>query len=172
MMYREQRYLCKCGMDFWLFLPAKRIPRTAHCPTCGKRASKAFCGCPAVVGTDTQYFRQRGTLEKQFNSDHDLKIRVEQARKHGYNPNPNDVYEPCLAQFPGDPNAFISPSQGKRQIRQAAAKICAPKPAKDGLAENLIQKYSRDMVKEHPSMKRLKPSELREAVLDKHALKV
>ena len=129
---------------------------------------------PAVHGTDAAYFRGKGTLDKQFGSDHDLAIRVKQARKHGYNPSPNDSYEPGLAKFVGDPEAFISPSQGKNQIKRAAARLrdVPDVTPRAGLADDLAHRYTKQAIAENPSLKRMKPRELREHITDKHSGKL
>jgi putative FmdB family regulatory protein len=118
--FRYRDYQCKaCGHRWEVFEPAES-DETRKCPKCKAEAMRLF-GVPAVIGTDTAYYRGRGTLEKQFGSDHDLKIRVRQAMRHGYRPSPNDVYEPGLAKYIGDPDAFVS--GGKNQIKKSAAKL-------------------------------------------------
>lgn len=69
--------------------------------------------------TDREFFADRGKLGDQFVSEKVCDFYVNEARKNGYNPNPNDVYESSVARFPGDPRAFISPSGGRGQAADA-----------------------------------------------------
>lgn len=68
------------------------------------------CRTPAVLqGTDTQWLAGRGGLRKQFDDD-DRYIRMvaERQKAMGHQVRENDVYLPTLAQYPGDPRAFVS----------------------------------------------------------------
>lgn len=69
--------------------------------------------------TDRELFAGVGTLAQQF-AGNDLQLNhiTAEAQKHGYKPNVNDVYQPGLARFAGDPLAFISPSGGRGQIQK------------------------------------------------------
>lgn len=69
--------------------------------------------------TDREYFADRGKLGDQFVSEKVCDFYVGEARKHGYNPNPNDVYDSAVARFAGDPRAFISPGGGRGQAADA-----------------------------------------------------
>ena len=60
------------------------------------------------IRTDSTFLANHGTLDKQFEGDdRQLNKVVEEARKRGYNPNPNDTYIPTLARYTGDPLAFV-----------------------------------------------------------------
>jgi len=73
--------------------------------------------------TDREFFAGMGTLDQQFKHDpQHLKVITDAAKKQGYTPSPNDVYMPGVAKFPGDKDAFISPSGGRGQLRKAVEK--------------------------------------------------
>lgn len=140
---------------------------------------------PGVVGTDSQYFAIHGTLDKQFNSDHDLEIRVREARKRGYNPSPNDVYEPSLARFIGDPEAFVPASGGrghvKRVVRKRNSTCEGPVTVNDRfqtdpgpstpLAPDLLKRYVRQKARESAAFRRLSKSDQKASVIEQHAYK-
>jgi len=71
--------------------------------------------------TDSVFFSSVGTLDKQFGNDTEsLNRTVSIAKKHGYTPNPNDYYNASLANFVGDPKAFIPATGGRGHIQ----KVC------------------------------------------------
>lgn len=133
--------------------------------------------------TDTTIWGGAGTLDSQFkNNQPHLKLITEAAKKAGYTPNPNYVYQPALAEFLGDPKAFVPPSEGNSHVRkvceergwgcEGAVKIKTPqgpppKPVK--LAESLIREGVTKMVTDNPDLARKPIRQLREAVIDKHA---
>jgi hypothetical protein len=58
--------------------------------------------------TESTFLSNFGKLLDQFDGDeHYTDAVVAAARKQGYNPSPNDVYQPALASQMGDPQAFI-----------------------------------------------------------------
>ena len=67
------------------------------------------------------FHRGRGSLVDQLGGDTQwAKYITQQAAKKGYKVGPNDVYLGTLADSPGDPKAFISPDQGKSEVRRRA----------------------------------------------------
>ena len=67
--------------------------------------------------TDAVYLEGQGTLEKQFRGDPGgLKMVLDGAKKKGFVPSMNSVYEPGLASCTGDPVAFV---QGRGDIKRA-----------------------------------------------------
>jgi len=74
---------------------------------------------PPRARTDRELFEGQGMLDKQFGgSPGQLEAVVAQAQQHGYRPNPNDVYIPMLANYPGDPLAFVPATGGRNHIRR------------------------------------------------------
>lgn len=74
---------------------------------------------PPNSNTDKEFFSDRGTLADQFADDPEsLNDVVSAARKKGYNPHYQDVYMEPLADEPGDPSAFITPSGGRSQVKR------------------------------------------------------
>ena len=137
------------------------------------------------IRTDAQFLANHGTLDKQFEGDsRQLKAVTDTAKKHGYNPNPNDTYIPTLARFPGDPLAFVpagSPKSHIRKVCEATDRACegdvsvereSKKPPKTiRLGEDLVQEEAAMRIAENPD-EALKPKEqLRNEILDDHGAK-
>lgn len=69
--------------------------------------------------TDRELFEGVGTLDKQFSGNTaQIESVVAAARARGYEPNPNDVYMPSLAEDVGDPLAFVPATGGRNHIRR------------------------------------------------------
>ena len=140
------------------------------CPACETVMRRAFDGVPAVHGTDSSYYRARGPLINQFKNRHDLNVRLAQAKKRGFTPGINDVYEPGLAKFPGDPAAWISGGQG--QIKKRVAEMADDRgPAPTRLAESIVRKKAKEMIAENPGLAKLPRGELRNQIIEKHGAK-
>lgn len=137
------------------------------------------------IRTDAQFLANHGTLDKQFEGDaRQLKAVTETAKKHGYNPSPNDTYIPTLARFPGDPLAFVPPGSPKSHIKkvcEATDRACEgdvtvsrstkPPPKTVRLGEDLVQEEAAQRIAMNPE-EALKPQEqLRNEILDKHGAK-
>jgi len=59
--------------------------------------------------TDTTWLAGRGGLRQQFdNDDRYVGMVAERQSEMGHQVHENDVYLPTLAQYPGDPRAFVS----------------------------------------------------------------
>ena len=137
------------------------------------------------IRTDSQFLANHGTLDKQFEGDaRQLEAVTDTAKKHGYNPSPNDTYIPTLARFPGDPMAFVpagSPKNHIKKVCEATDRACEGdvtvgrerrEPAKTiRLGEDLVQEEAAMRIMENPE-EALKPKEqLRNEILDKHGAK-
>ena len=138
-----------------------------------------------AIRTDAQFLANHGTLDKQFEGDaRQLDAITDTAKKHGYNPSPNDTYIPTLARFPGDPLAFVpsgSPKGHIKKVCEATDRACEgdvkverarKEPAKTvRLGEDLVQEEAAQRIMENPE-EALKPKEqLRNEILDKHGAK-
>jgi hypothetical protein len=145
----------------------------------------AFRQAPRA-NTDREFFEGRGTLETQFSGTPDaLNYVIRNAMKHGYKPNPNDVYTSALARFPGDPQAFVPATGGRGHIQAVCERrgwACegsvnvksrepteAPKSIR--LGEDIVQKKIRKMVRENPDNARRPIGELRDEIINKHGSK-
>lgn len=135
--------------------------------------------------TDREFLADAGTLGKQFGRDQfGLEKRVQIARSLGYNPSPNDVYVDALADFPGDPRAFVKPSAPKGDIkRQAQARNISlngavkhkasqrpPKP-RVKLAPDIVRDIYREKVRQDPGVAFKDKREVVAEIVDKHAYK-
>lgn len=132
--------------------------------------------------TDTEFLANRGSLIRQLGGDENWAKHVaREAKKYGYNVGSSDVYISQLAEFPGDPRAFLSAGDGRAKIE----KVCRErgldcrgsvnvtsekreiKPIR--LAEDLVQEQMhryRSMGDETPD------AELREKVIETHGQKL
>lgn len=135
--------------------------------------------------TDREFFEGQGTLAKQFEGDERaLDKLVENARARGYTPNYNDVYIGGLAKYPGDPEAFISPSGGRGQIQRLCEKRgweCSgavnvkhrqpetdPREKREKLGKDLTLRKMQQEIKKNPDKSRMNMRDLRDDVTDKH----
>jgi len=88
---------------------------------CTPRLAEALACRRVNMGmTDKAYFAKFNRLGDELGPEH-LEQVVTEAKRHGYTPSESDVYLPNLAEFPGDPSAFISPCEGRRKIEKVAA---------------------------------------------------
>lgn len=73
------------------------------------------------TNTDRELFADYGTLADQFEGEEQVLEKViSESRKRGYNPNPNDLYMPRLAECVGDPLAFVPATGGRSHIKKVA----------------------------------------------------
>lgn len=145
-------------------------------------AMLALRQAPRIM-TDNVFFEGMKRLGDTYDDGY-LKSITTAAIKHGYRPNPNDVYQPGLARFRGDPEAFVSPTGGRGYIKklcekrgwavEGAVNVAHREPESDphtagpGLSDKLIRENAQRMIAKDPSLKRLDRRELRTAVLEKH----
>jgi len=135
--------------------------------------------------TDREFFHGVGDLGKQFEgSDQDLALRLKVAKQHGYKPSRNDFYNPALARFPGDPEAFI-PSTGGRghvqkvlesrgQSAEGAVNVKgreAPPPQPKRLGDDIALAAAKKMAAENPELRRKSKRELISMAVEKHGAK-
>jgi hypothetical protein len=136
--------------------------------------------------TDKQYFAKFKRLGDELGGEH-LSSVVNGAKQHGYTPSESDVYFPNLAQFPGDPEAFVSPAEGRAKIEKVANKrgMVRDKGAGrsvmkfeyrqpernplDGpptIAEDIVRREIRDIVRQDPEAAKEPVAKLREKVIN------
>jgi hypothetical protein len=143
-----------------------------------------------TADTDREFFRGVGKLEDQFGGEghtNDMDKVIATAVRHGYRPNPNDVYTPSLARFRGDPLAFVPPTGAKSHIKKVceqhgwecdgSVKVKAREPESDPwddrkpLANDIVQQHIQSRVSANPELARADQNELKQEVIDRHALK-
>jgi hypothetical protein len=143
--------------------------------------------CGPRLNTDDTFFAGFGRLYEQFGSQKHLDRYIQTAKKHGFTPSPDSVYMPSLARFQGDPEAFVTRSQGRHYIRKllesrgykcdsSLSNIEAREPEDDPLSlkaikplgEDIIRRRVTQMTTQDPSLKSKSRSELREMVIAKH----
>jgi len=145
----------------------------------------AFHRPPNAV-TDREFLRGIGTLADQFDGDTvGLKAVVENARAHGYNPSYTDFYNKGLANFPGDPLAFIPADSARGHVKRVcesrgdschgmvnvkARDVGPPPDDKPGIAPDIVQRHVNAQIKRDPSLSG-KKAELCEAFIERHAPK-
>jgi hypothetical protein len=104
----------------------------------------------------------------------------------GFVPPKNAIYFPNLARKKGDPEAYVTRAMGRSYIKkllekrgwesEGAVRVKGRQPENDPLdpkncvplADDIVKQYADKMIKQDPSLKRLKKSELREKVIAKH----
>ena len=135
------------------------------------------------LDTDDIFFSGQGTLDQQFGSEKHINRHVATAKKHGYKPSPNDVYYPGLARFQGDPEAFVSRSQGRSYIKklcekrgwacEGGVKVEHRQPLSDPLdksiplGEDIIRDRAAVMMAENPELKTMDRQKLRQKIIEK-----
>jgi hypothetical protein len=151
---------------------------------------------PPGVKTDSTYLANSQSVASVVNNGTYqervlMRRTIEAAAKHGHRPNKNDVYEPQLARFPGDPLAFVpsdSPRHHIQKVCEEQSKECSGavnvkhrQPERDpletprGLGEDMVQEKMVEAVKENPALTKLKKKhrakafrELREKIVHTH----
>ena len=71
--------------------------------------------------TDDVFFSGIGTLSDQFaggDGPAQLEAMIANCQAHGHTPNYNDYYVGSIAEFPGDPKAFVPRSGGRAHVKQ------------------------------------------------------
>jgi hypothetical protein len=161
---------------------------------CSPRMAEMFAmrQPPASARGDRELFRDGNTVAKQHALNPTLTDAIiKRAVKHGYRPNANDIYDPGLARFDGDPRAFIPPCGGKSHMREVLEKdgyevVNAPddsgnilnvkyrprEPKKPvALAPDLAREMVRKETAANPELARKSKRELTEMVTDKYGSK-
>ena len=156
-----------------------------ECPKCETESYERQFPRGIKAKTDREYFRGRGSLADQFGgNEKTLLKRISAARKHGYNPSPNDVYEPSMARFPGDPQAFIGATGGRGQIkkycernnitteggdssvRHIGSERPAPAPVK--LAGEVVEEIRQERILANPDLAHTDQMKMREEIIHTH----
>jgi len=138
---------------------------------------------PPGAMADGEFFRDQGTLADQFKGDEaKLEHITAVAKSQGYTPTPNDVYMPGLADYPGDPLAFVPPTGGRHHIKkvceeknlecsgQVNVKRVEKEPSRNvPLAEDLVQEAVADMHVTDPDLcRKATYQDLREEAIYRH----
>jgi hypothetical protein len=137
--------------------------------------------------TDDVFLAGRGTLNQQIKDKVSLTNVVRAARKNGYNPRITDYYDPGVARFPGDPEAFFNHGQGRGKLKQvfeqrgvmsdgatnavstqAREPLVDPKKPIHKLHPRLVQRHLRQMVSANPDLARKDQKELKHDIINKH----
>jgi len=136
--------------------------------------------------TDAIFFSGHRTLYDQFGSQKHLDRFVNTSKAHGFTPNAHAKYFPELARFQGDPEAYVTRSQGRSYIRklceqrgwecQGDVKVAKREPESDPLArenckllgEDIIRDRAMEMAKTDPSVLKMNRKDLRQKIIDKH----
>ena len=130
------------------------------------------------LNSDTTFMANRGTLADQLGDD--VGLVTSEAKKRGYTPNYTDTYLPSLADFPGDPKAFVRQDGARGHVR----KVCEdqgwecdgsvtvkPRETEEvdtGLADELVIDSFLEASKKDPKMKFASKEEIRTDINRKH----
>lgn len=140
---------------------------------------------PPRCMTDSVFFSDQGTLQKQFGKrERELNYITKKAIESGYKPNCNDVYNPALAKFPGDPKAFIPATGGRGHVQavcnergwscDGAVKVSGRAPETDPhtpkhkLHPSIVQRRYKQMVKQDPGVVHRDKGEVCAEIIAKH----
>lgn len=148
-----------------------------------KLAAMFACRKAPASRTDRDLFAGRHTLAQQFaGNEKQLTAVVNAARRQGYNPGGNDLYDPCLAQTTGDPRAFIPATGGRgyvRRICEAQGLTChgnvevagrqpeAPIEA-GALGANIVEELIEQKLQSNPDLARVDRRELAAEIQHQH----
>ncbi len=175
-----------CKHEFEELLTISRFEEhSMACPLCEGYADHVM-GVPTPVGTATRWLSQHGTLLDQFGDTptgrQNLAARVAVAKRHGYHPSANDVYDPTVATAPGHPSGFLSHTDPAGHVRRVQAeqgvgaegglaKAPTPSPIASPplvpLAADIADNLTDRAIKADPGLAH-KRAQVREAVIDKH----
>ena len=140
---------------------------------------------PGCGITDKVFFQGVPRLAEQM-GDRQLKTLVANARRHGFEPPADAIYQSGLARFPGDPEAFVTRSMGRHYIKRlcesrgwacdGAVSVSAREPEQDLLddsqclpmAPDLVRQNASRMARKNPELTRLTKKELRNKVLEQY----
>ena len=133
---------------------------------------------PGVQG-DLGFFEGRHTLAQQFAGDErGLNTLLRSAKRHGFTPRYTDVYEPGLCRpevGQGDPQAFISPTDGRSHAMKIREKMLSDEPQNRKkpvrLANSLTEKFVKKATAKDPSFARLNKHDQRAEVVRRHGSK-
>lgn len=137
------------------------------------------------VMTDDVYLAGVGSLEQQIPEKDHLELVTKTAMAHGYKPKASDYYRPDLAEFPGDPKAFLNHGQGLGHLKKTLAErgmhmdrdgdVHCQEPHRDPyekpklkLHPKLVRKIKKDRVKDNPDLARADQRELVEDIVATH----
>ena len=124
------------------------------------------------LDTDKEFFKRAGGLKEL--PDAYRQSVIAGARQSGYEPSPGDTYMPGLADYTGDPKAFVSRATGARGRMKEHIARCKSEPiedplAKATLADDIVADRMQDMIAEDPGLlERRSVNDVREEVIDKH----
>jgi hypothetical protein len=136
------------------------------------------------VMTDSVYFAGVGTLDKQIGSAPcgQLDGLIAAAQAHGFTPGVNDFYDDGLADFFGDPKAFVPPTGGRNHVRrvceergvanfgpvqvQGRERENPPEPTR--LAPDLAEEAVDVMIRANPELARVDRRELLAEAVHRH----
>lgn len=137
--------------------------------------------------TDDVFLAGRGTLDSQIKDKRALGKIVENAKKAGYTPSANDYYDPGVARFAGDPEAFFSHGSGRGKLKRVLERrgvesdgsvnavvtkrrepLSDPKKPLHKLHPRMVQRHLRRMIRENPDLARKNKAELKHEIIQKH----
>lgn len=137
--------------------------------------------------TDDVFLADRGTLNKQIKDKKSLGKVIHAARKAGYNPKPTDYYDPGVARFPGDPEAFFNHGSGRGKLKEVFERrgvesdgsvnavttkrrepLVDPRKPVHKLHPRLVQRHLRKMISDNPDLARKDRKELKHEIIQKH----
>lgn len=138
---------------------------------------------PPGCMTDDVFFSGIGRLGDEMGEKQAERI-TSITKGLGFSPSPNSIYMPGLADFQGDPKAYINKSDGRHAVKKRLEEKgmqwdgrgevkCSPaEPPKDiPLAPDLVEEHVSRKIRNNPDLAHQDRGELRQEVIDKHGYK-
>lgn len=123
--------------------------------------------------TDTAWHANRGSLLSQFDGDENwARYAEKKARAAGKSISSDAIYLPTLANEPADPNAYISPTEGRAEVkRRIREKLERENAKRNAPAPRLSKKLTKELMghyKANGEASGMTNSELKKMVIDRH----
>lgn len=140
---------------------------------------------PPSVQTDDTFLAGVGSLESQIGDKRQLETITKNAMRAGYRPKPTDFYNPMLADYEGDPKAFLNHGQGKSHIKKVLESkgqwmdrdgdVHSHGPEKDPLhnpihklSPAIVNRIKKNRIKENPDLAHADQRELEADIVATH----
>jgi|2_EtaG_2_1085320.scaffolds.fasta_scaffold00414_9 hypothetical protein len=160
-------------------MPADQLAREKQ-NMAGMAEARRAPGCV----TDSTFFAGVGTLSEQFRGEErQLSQMVANAKANGYTPANGDFYQEGLADYPGDPKAFVKsrgevrerclergvPCHGSVNVSEHEVAARPERVKKTKLADDIVNRKVMDIKKAGGHVK--SESAIRQEIVEKHGSK-
>jgi hypothetical protein len=137
------------------------------------------------VKTDDTFLAGVGNLDRQIEDPLQLEAITQNAIRHGYRPAVSDFYNPMLADFEGDPKAFLNHGQGRAHVKKVLESkgqwmdrdgdVHSVEPLEDPfknplhkLSPKIVRRIKGEKFRENPDLLRADQKELESNIVETH----